>query len=215
MLYQVTQDRILSDAFTLAMLRELAERYLGMSPDAVTKLANAKLAKAGKGVDMLAYAKLRTAILTKMANGFSTENPSWPDDGIVELDFACLDPKEEPKGEQAAGEEQPADADPAFGANTRQRGHSTKSNKAAPAHKGAVPRTGEYEVVKKAGNAETDEGKWAIWEHVWACGSFEEYFAKAPAKSVTKTGRVITASSEIGWALKSGWIKVREAAAAE
>lgn len=67
--------------------------------------------------------------------------------------------------------------------------------------------TGEYEVVKKAGNAEADEGKWAIWQHVWACTSFEDYFAKAPAKSVTKTNRVITAASEIGWALKSGWIK--------
>lgn len=67
--------------------------------------------------------------------------------------------------------------------------------------------TGEYEVVKKAGNAEADEGKWAIWQHVWACKSFEEFFAKAPAKGVTKTNRVVTAASEIGWALKSGWIK--------
>lgn len=210
MLYQVTQDRILSEAFTLAMLRELGERYLGMTPDAVTKLANAKLAKAGKDMSVLPYAKLRTAILTKMANGFSSEHPSWPDDGIVELDFACLDPKEESKAEQGA-----ADAGPAFGANTRKRGTSTSGASKAPAHKGAVPRTGAYDVAKKAGNAEADEGKWAIWQHVWTCTSFEEFFAKAPAKSVTKTGRVITASSEIGWALKSGWIKVREAAAAE
>jgi hypothetical protein len=70
---------------------------------------------------------------------------------------------------------------------------------------------GEYEIVKKTGNAESDEGKWAIWQHVWACKSFEEFFAVAPVKSITKTGRVITASSEIQWALKSGWIKPKVA----
>lgn len=204
--FQVTKSFILETA-TLTMLRELAERYLGMSPDAVTKTANAAdRATKNRGESMAPYMKLRKAILTKMDNGFATEHPSWSADGVVTLDFACMEPAPEP--------EQTASDEPAFGANKGAKTKKAKGEKKAPAHKGAVPRTGGYTVNKRPNSPSVnggDAGKWEIWEHVWNCATFEEYFASAPAKGFTsKTNRMITASMEMSWALKSGWITINE-----
>lgn len=86
------------------------------------------------------------------------------------------------------------------------------ANKSA-GRKDTVALKGAY-VVKNSNalkcTAESDPGKWSIWQHVWACKSFEEYFAKAPKKATTRTDRLITASSEIRWALKCGWIAMAQ-----
>ncbi len=68
---------------------------------------------------------------------------------------------------------------------------------------------GAYHVAKRPGTKSTeatDPAKWAIWQHVWECSTFEDFYAKAPAKATRSTGKPITAASEIGWALKQGWI---------
>ena len=193
----VTKSALFSEAFTFAMLTEVAVRYLGMSDEAVAKTATATLAKASKTVANVSYAKLRTVIATKLGN-----HPDYNDtfnSGELQLEFDCLPDLDISKA----------------GANKRTRktapaGEAT--TKRAPA--GRTPRTGAYKVAKRSGSMETDAGKWEIWQHVWSCSSFEEYFTKSPAKGVTKTGRVITAASEMGWAIKSGWI-VPEVAEAE
>lgn len=186
----VTKSALFSEFFTLAMLTEVGVRYLGMSDEAVAKTATATLAKASKTMAGISYAKLRTVIATKLGN-----HPDYNDtfnEGKLELEFDCLPDLDIGKA----------------GANKRTRkaapaGDATGTTKRTT---GATPRTGAYKVAKRAGNAEADAGKWEIWQHVWSCTSFDDYFAKAPAKGVTKTGRVITAASEMGWAIKSGWI---------
>lgn len=201
MLYQVTKTRILSTDFTMPMLRELAVRYLGMSDEAVTQTANAKLSKGSQDLKNLSYAKLRTVILTKMDNGFAKANPTWEADGVVELDFECLNPQpeQEPTPEQ----------EPAFGANKGAKATKEPKGKKEPAFKGAVPRKGKYKVANKPASPSVtgnDAEKWKIWQHVWDCTSFEEYFAKAPAKGQKATGSMISASGEMSYALKMGWI---------
>lgn len=189
----VTKAAIFSEAFTIAMLTEVGVRYLGMSDEAVAKTATATLAKPSKTMANVSYAKLRTVIATKLGN-----HPDYNDtfnEGKLELEFDCLPDLDIGKA----------------GANRRTRKASAADGTTPKRTTGATPRTGAYKVAKRAGSAEADPGKWEIWQHVWTCTSFEEFFAKAPAKGVTKTGRVITASSEMSWAIKSGWI-VPEAA---
>lgn len=184
----VTKSALFSEAFTIAMLTEVGVRYLGMSEEAVTKTATATLAKASKTMANVSYAKLRTVIATKLGN-----HPDYNDtfnSGELQLEFDCLPDLDIGKA----------------GANKRTRKTTSTGEAATKRATGATPRTGAYKVAKRSGSMEADPGKWEIWQHVWACSSFEEYFAKSPAKGVTKTGRVITAASEMGWAIKSGWI---------
>lgn len=183
----VTKTALFSEAFTLAMLTEVGVRYLGMSEEAIAKTAAATLAKPSKTMANVSYAKLRTVIATKLGN-----HPDYNDtfnSGELQLEFDCLPDLDIGKA----------------GANKRSRKTTTDKTGAKRAT-GGTPRTGAYKVVKRAGVAEADAGKWEIWQHVWSCSSFEEYFEKAPAKGVTKTGRVITAASEMSWAIKAGWI---------
>jgi hypothetical protein len=54
---------------------------------------------------------------------------------------------------------------------------------------------------------QTDPAKWALWEIIWDCSSFEELARRAPAPVNTlRTGRRITWRTEVRWALKQGWI---------
>jgi hypothetical protein len=185
----VTRTALFSVEFTRAMLIELAVGCKFYTVEAAIKLADQTLAKAGKTMAALDCAKLRTILDKKLTDA--------PDDqfghyktGEMDYDFECL-----------------ADLDIGkAGANTKRGGAS------AP-RKSSSKLAGAYTVVKKSGVAEKDEGKWAIWQHVWSCTTFEEFFAKAPTKSVTKTDRVISAASEINWAIKSGWIAPAEQAA--
>lgn len=67
--------------------------------------------------------------------------------------------------------------------------------------------SGAYEIVKvvKATNDEAKEA--ALRQHIWTSATVEEYYKKADAKYVSKTGRVVTATDELNWAFKNGWIK--------
>ena len=184
----ISQDFIFSQACTEAMLFEIATHkdFGGLSQVAADKLAKQHLSKpsGGKGgksngVGDLPLAKLRTVLVNKLQN-----NPDIAQvfkEGNLQFEMQHLQ------------EETMASA----GAN-KQRATRQPSSKL----------TGDYVVAKKGlkCTAETDPGKWAIWQHVWECNNFEQYFAKAPKKGVTRTGRVITASSEMLWAVKSGWV---------
>lgn len=178
----VTKDSLFSEAVTCAMLREMAVKLFGMSESAVDQLMEEPLTKGTKTMKALACAKLRTILATKLANSSADEYGELWAKGELEVEFDHLPDLDISKA----------------GANTkRTNGGGAKSK-----------LSGEYHVVK-ARDMSKDAGKQAIWEHVWACKSFEDFFAKSPAKSTTSaTGRVISASSEIQWALKSGWIKV-------
>lgn len=173
-------------AVTQEMLYELAASpFVGYSQDAIGKLATQKLAKGSKHMQDLPMAKLRTCVVQRLQDN-NDINVAFKA-GTFVFEFNCL---QEPDINQA-------------GTNKQRRASGGKRQQA-----GAY--TGAYVVANRNGlkcTAETDPGKWAIWQHVWACNSFEEFFAKAPQKSVTKTQRVITAYSEINWAVKSGWIK--------
>lgn len=182
----VTKDSLFSEAVTCAMLREMASKLFQMSDEAIEKSASEPLTKGTKHMKELTCAKLRTILATKLANSPDDEFGQLWRNGELEVEFDHLPDLDIGKA----------------GANTKRGGAAgTRPTKLV----------GEYHVVKKSGTADKDPGKWAIWEHVWACSSFEDFFKAAPAKSTTATNRVISASSEIQWALKSGWIKAGKA----
>jgi hypothetical protein len=184
----VTRDFIFSDECTLEMLMEIATHgdYLGQSPAWVEKLAKQQLSKGStgnghprrNGSGELPYAKLRTVIVQKLQDS-PTQGAVFKD-GNMQVEFPFLPDLDIGKA----------------GAQRASRGAS-------------ATLVGPYVVVKRGVKCtpETDASKYEIWQHVWACKSFEEYFAKAPKKGVTKTGRIITAASEMRWAVKCGWIK--------
>lgn len=176
----VTKSFILSADCTLAMLTEVALKCLHCSQAAIDKLAGQTLKGASADVAKLEHAKLRTVILTK----FGHDNCEYG-------------------AKFAAGELYVTmDHLPDLELDMNQAGANTKKASAKRASKLA----GRY-VVVKARDMSGDAGKQEIWQHVWNCTSFEEFFSKAPAKAfTTKTNRMITAASEIQWALKSGWI---------
>lgn len=184
----VTKDFIFSTNCTLEMLTELATHkdYVAMSQEWVKKMAESKLqngstkrgAKSSATGD-LPYAKLRTVLVQKLQ-----DSPTVGDvfkAGNMQFEFASL-----------------PDLDMGNAGANRQRASRTTTS----------TLTGAYRVAKNNLKAteQSDPGKWAIWQHVWACKTFEEYFAKAPKKGTTKTGRVITAASEMRWAVNKGWV---------
>lgn len=181
---------------TTEMVAELA-KALGLTDAAVQKLLTQKLAKASgngraksSGVGDLPDGKLRTVVLNKLqsANDIVTE---FSHGNSFEWEFTCL-PDVAPEPDiNAAGQ------------NTAKR---QRTGGARPNGK----LQGGYIVVRKDGlrcTQESDPEKFALWQHVWNCNTFEQYFKEAPAKAVTRTGRIITASSEMLWAIKCGWVK--------
>lgn len=185
---KVTQAAIFSEAVTLPMLAELAE-LVGMSMEQFTSARDGKLSKASKGMDKLTFGKLRTIVAKKLHD--STDFGATFAEGSLEVEFACLADLPEPD------------------INNAGKNKSTATGQRSRATGGKAALKGAYVVVKNGlkCNAEKDPEKFAMWQHVWNCTSFEEFFKVAPAKAVTATGRIITASSEIQWAVKSGWIK--------
>lgn len=192
----VTANFIFSQACTMAHLQELAlSNFVGLTQVAVDKLAAQQLKqtsggtgrKGSAGVGDLPYAKLRTVIVNKLQNNPDI-NEVFATPSGMEFEFAHMP---DPMDMGTAGQ------------NKSKRQSGPRATSAVGAMVGA------YVVVKQGVKCtpETDPGKHAIWQHVWACDSFEQYFATAPAKGVTKTGRVITARSEMQWAVKSGWVK--------
>lgn len=182
---------------TADMVIELA-KGLGLSEAYIAKTLTQKLAKASQArgakstaVGDLPDGKLRTVILQKLqqpndlVTGFASPEDSF------EFEFHCFPDEVAEPDINAAG------------ANKR----SAAPRKANTV--GSVVQKGNYIVVKRGlkCDASTDPEKFNLWQHVWTCASFEEYYANAPKKAVTRTGRIITAASEMAWAIKSGWIK--------
>ena len=177
----ITKSFILSAECTLEILREVALKCLHCTDAAINKLAGQPLKGASKDVEKLDHPKLRTVILTKFGNDNCEYGAKFASGEL----FVSIDHL------------------PDLELDMGKAGENTKKTSAKRASKLA----GAY-VVVKARDMSGDEGKQAIWKFVWECSTFEDFFAKAPGKSVTsKTGRLITASSEIQWAVKSGWIK--------
>lgn len=170
---------------------------LGCSQVYVDKLLSQKLNGASKsrghkgvGIDQLPDAKLRTIVLQKLQQPNDLVSEFSQPDHAFEYEFhGASFPDETPEPDINAA-----------GANKRQR------NAAAPNRAGV--QQGRYKVAKRGlkCTVEQDPEKFALWQHVWNCTSFEEYYAKAPKKAVTRTGRIITAASEMAWAIKSGWV---------
>ena len=186
----VTKSSLFSEFFTLEMLAELAVKYLAMTTEAVEKLAAAKLAKPSKDLANLSYGKLRTVCATKLGN--SPDYGETFNAGQLQLDFECLPDLDMGKA----------------GANTKR---AASTGKKTAAHVGAVPKTGKYRIVRRPTSGSVNgahPGKWEIWQHIWECTSFEEYFAKAPAKAVKSEKTIITACSQMRWALKMGWVEI-------
>lgn len=181
---------------TPEMVAQLAAG-LGLSPEYIAKMQAQSLAKGsgGKGGKSSGAAdcpdaKLRTIVLKKLQE---------PNDIVTGFAQGC-EFEFEFNGASFPDETPEPDIN-AAGAN-KQRKARTNTGKVAGAQKGA------YRVVKQGlkCTVEQDPEKFALWQHVWNSGTFEQYYAKAPAKAITRTGRIITAASEMAWAIKSGWV---------
>jgi hypothetical protein len=175
----VTRDAILSADFTRDMLVELAVAHCGYAANTANELADKTLSKPSKLMAGLDCQKLRTVLCQKLEQvaGFT--------DGKFTHTFVCLKADPEPDLDINAA-----------GKNT---GGAARSSKLS----------GAYYVAKKSTSASVsggDEGKWAIWQHIWNCSSFEEYFAKCPPKSTKKSGTIISAASEMNYAVRTGMI---------
>lgn len=183
---KVTRDYIFSAACTLPVLMEIATKYCGYSQKAAENLAKQGLKQGtegsglrSNGVNNLDAPKLRTVVVQKLQD--STDYGDTFKTNELQLDIDCL-----------------ADMD------INQAG----ANKAKQQRRTSQKLTGEYVVAKKGLKCDenSDPEKFKIWKHIWDSNTFEQYFEVAPKKGVTKTGRVITAASEMGWAVKCGWV---------
>jgi hypothetical protein len=69
---------------------------------------------------------------------------------------------------------------------------------------------GPYTVLIKnrlQASTEIDPAKWALWQIIWDCTSFEQLAQQASDPvNTSRTGRRITWRTEVRWALKQGWI---------
>lgn len=175
----INKTALFSAAVTRAMLLELAVTCKFYTAEAAEAMADATLSKPSKLLSTLECPKLRTILDQKLTQSSDDEYGQLYKSDQFNFDFMCL-----------------ADIELDIGSAGKNSGTRSSTSKL----------TGNYEVVKV--HASNDEGKDAIWSHIWTCTSFEEFFKAAPAKGFTsKTNRAISASSEIGWALKSKWIK--------
>lgn len=172
-------------------------KALGMTDEGIAKLQKQTLAKAsgGKGgrssgAADLPDGKLRTVVNTKLSNK-NDYVEGWGQGSSFDFEF---------HGPNFADEQPEPDIN-AAGANKQRKARATG------ARTGGAQK-GEYKVAKRGLKCtmEQDPEKFKLWQYVWESKSFEEYYAKAPAKAITRTGRIITAASEMAWALKSGWV---------
>ena len=190
----ITRSAITSEAFTLDMLREVAIKLLGKTEDWVKKMAEGTLSKPSKNFANLSYNKLRTTLDKLLTDSPAEEYGELYAKGELTWEFECLPDLDIGRA----------------GANTK------RERKAADGEKKprAGGKTGGYTIVKRV-DATNDPAKdAALRQHIWTSATVEEYLAKADAKYVSATNRVITARDEINWAFKNGWIKPVEQATA-
>lgn len=184
----VTCEQVVQIALALGLSQVYCDKMLSQSLSGASKGNGGKGKGGSSGVGNLSCAKLRTIVMKKLqepndlVTDFASANGSF-DFEFTGPSFPDLAPEQDIN---------------AAGKNKRGTG--------APR---ASKLTGAYTVVKQGlkCTAEQDAEKFALWQHVWNCNSFEQYFAVAPTKAITKTGRIITAASEMAWAVKSGWVK--------
>jgi hypothetical protein len=184
----ITRDAILSADVTRAMLIELATRQCGYAAQTAAELADKTLSKPSALLKKLDCQKLRTLLIQKLelVAGFT--------EGKFTFAFTCLK----------------ADND------DMDIGNAGKNN--GGSRKTSSKLTGEYHVARRTTNDSSnggDAGKWEIWQHIWTCTTFEDFFAKAPAKAQKKSGTIITPASEMNYAIRSGMIKVGPKPAAQ
>jgi hypothetical protein len=189
---KITHASLMSEVVTVEMVAELA-LFVGMSAEQIMVASAQVLRGASKSVAQLTVGKLRTMVNKKLCD--SIDLGELFKNGELEVEFTCLPDEEVEELDIAkAG-----------------KNKSTASGKRSTATGGIGELKGSYTVVTRKGlkcTIDTDPEKTALWDFVWNCNTFEQYFATAPKKAITRTGRIITASSEIRWAVKSGWIKV-------
>lgn len=184
-----------ADVITPTMVTELASG-LGLSKEYISKMQAQDLKKPSgsgrartNGASNCPDAKLRTIVLKKLqepndiVSGFAAG-------ASFEYEFQCFE------------DEKPAPDINSAGAN------NTRKPRANAPKSGSVQQQGAYTVLKRGlkCTVEQDPEKFNMWQHVWNSKTFEEYYANAPKKAVTRTGRIITAASEMAWAIKSGWV---------
>lgn len=205
---KVTSAAFLTESVTCEMVCQLA-KALGLSQEYIDKMlaqdlkgaskGNGRVGKGGSnGVGNLSCAKLRTIVMKKLSEPNELVTDFASPTGSFDFEFT---------GDKFPDEQPQPDINAA--------GKNKKGTGARP----AAPRanlSGAYVVVKRGLKCtqEQDPEKYAMWQHVWNSGTFEQYFANAPKKAVTKTNRIITAASEMAWAIKSGWVKPAPSATA-
>lgn len=191
----ITRTAITSEAFTLDMLREVAIKLLGKTEEWFTKMAEGKLSKPSKAFANLSYNKLRTTLDKLLTDSPAEEYGELYAKGELTWEFECL-----------------PDLDIGNAGKNNKRERKTASSDAPKTKR--VKRTGAYTIVKRV-DASNDPAKdAALRQHIWTSATVEEYFAKADAKYVSTTGRVVSAADELNWAFKNGWIKPTEEASA-
>lgn len=175
----VSKETLCTADVTRAMLLELATRQLGYSSDAAAELADKTLSRPSKLMAGLDCQKLRTIIIQKL------EPEAGFNEGEFTFAFTCLQDDDLDIGKA--------------GANSGSSRRVTSK------------LSGAYHVVRRTTNESSnggDPGKWEIWKHIWECNTFEDFFKKAPAKALKKSGTVITPASEMNYAIRCGMIKV-------
>jgi hypothetical protein len=187
----VTCEQVCQIALGLGLTQDYVDAMLAQSLKGASKGNGGKGKGGSNGVGNLSCAKLRTIVMQKLTQPNDLVSNFADPAGSFEFEFTG------PNFPDLAPE---------------QDINAAGSNKKAS---GARPRStngklsGAYVVVKCGLKCteQSDPEKYALWQHVWTSGTFEQYFANAPKKAVTCTGRIITASSEMLWAVKCGWVK--------
>lgn len=204
---KITAANLFTSEVTGTMVKQLAAA-LGKSAEYIEKMCKQTLKGAtqgrgtrSSGVGELECAKLRTIVAKLLQEPNDIVSDFGAPGSSFDFEFT---------GPEFPDEAPAADPEPDMskaGANKRGTGTRASSGRVRTAH--GVVQQGKYVVVKQGVkcNEQNDPDKFEIWKHVWASTSFEEYYKNAPAKGVTRTGRIITAASEMGWAIKCGWIK--------
>lgn len=181
----VTKSAITSEAFTLDMLSEIAIKLFGKTAEWVEQMASKPLSKPSKAYANLSYNKLRTTLDKLLTDSPADEYGELYVKGELTVEFDCL-----------------PDLDIGNAGKNKRKASTGERAPSKPRSK----LNGAYVIVKRVPAANDPAKDAALRCHIWTSATVEEYFAKADAKYVTATGRVITPSMEIHWALKNGWI---------
>lgn len=224
---QVNHDALFSATTDLSTLTYLGVLLCKMTTAQVEALAAKPNRKDTKGA--VPYMVLRAAIAKKLAEGdwktafaAGTLQVETPAEKAAKAANAQAEAQAKAAnaqaGAEASGPWQQAEAEEAEA--TGSTGPQAESKASTESKGKGRPRnilTGAYHVAKRPGTKSTeasDPAKWEIWQHIWGCRTFEEFYKNAPEKASRSSGKPITRQSELNWALKQGWIVPGEKQAA-